>query len=106
MHPDQATDDIVEMSLRDKKAFAVVPCCVFPKLVPHRILRDGSPVKTHNQLVKYLLEKAQHFLDKKELTRVVGGKYEVLCTVIENMPGPCNTCIYGKYVNDEVAPMC
>jgi hypothetical protein len=114
LHPDQATDDIVEMSLTDKKVFAVVPCCVFPKLFPNRILRDGSRVKTHPQLVKYLLEKAEDFLGKGLLGKsssstpncTEGKKYVVSSTVVENMPGPCNICIYGKYVENDVAPSC
>ena len=31
MHPDEATEDIVDMAVSHGKAFAVVPCCVFPK---------------------------------------------------------------------------
>ena len=30
MHPDQATEPIVDAALRLNKPFAVVPCCVFP----------------------------------------------------------------------------
>lgn len=36
LHPDQATDSIVEVAIEFGKPFAVVPCCVFPKLFPHR----------------------------------------------------------------------
>ena len=38
MHPDQATEPIVDFSLRHKKPFAIVPCCVFPKENPRRRL--------------------------------------------------------------------
>ena len=31
MHPDQATEDIVDVAIQYQKPFAVVPCCVFPK---------------------------------------------------------------------------
>ena len=31
-HPDEATDFIVDAALTSRKPFAVVPCCVFPKL--------------------------------------------------------------------------
>ena len=31
MHPDQATEDIVDVAIRHQKPFAIVPCCVFPK---------------------------------------------------------------------------
>lgn len=30
MHPDQATEYIVDVAIRHQKPFAVVPCCVFP----------------------------------------------------------------------------
>lgn len=32
LHPDQATEPIVDFALRHNKPFAVVPCCVFPNL--------------------------------------------------------------------------
>jgi hypothetical protein len=38
LHPDQVTDSIVEAALKYSKPFAVVPCCVFPYLFPHRRL--------------------------------------------------------------------
>ena len=36
MHPDQATEDVVEVGLRHGIPFAVVPCCVFAHLDPRR----------------------------------------------------------------------
>ena len=30
MHPDQATERIVDVALTNKLSFAIVPCCVFP----------------------------------------------------------------------------
>jgi len=33
LHPDQATDSIVDFALQFNKPFAVVPCCVFPRWV-------------------------------------------------------------------------
>eukprot|EP01126_Amoeba_proteus_P007110 TRINITY_DN12528_c0_g2_i6.p1 TRINITY_DN12528_c0_g2~~TRINITY_DN12528_c0_g2_i6.p1 ORF type:complete len:181 (+),score=25.55 TRINITY_DN12528_c0_g2_i6:348-890(+) len=32
MHPDQATERIVKFGLKYRKNFAVLPCCVFPKM--------------------------------------------------------------------------
>lgn len=32
LHPDQATERIVQFGLKHKKNFAVLPCCVFPKM--------------------------------------------------------------------------
>lgn len=31
LHPDQATDSIVDFAMQYGKPFAVVPCCVFPR---------------------------------------------------------------------------
>ena len=41
MHPDQATESIVDMALKYRKPFAVVPCCVFSHENPHRRLKDN-----------------------------------------------------------------
>ena len=40
MHPDQATEVIVDMALKYRKPFALVPCCVFAHENPHRRLKD------------------------------------------------------------------
>jgi hypothetical protein len=32
LHPDQATERIVRFGLNYQKNFAVLPCCVFPKM--------------------------------------------------------------------------
>ena len=44
MHPDQATEAVVDAALRLGKPFAVVPCCVFPSLFRTRRRRDGDGV--------------------------------------------------------------
>lgn len=54
LHPDQATEPIVDMALALGKPFAVVPCCVFPSDNPHRKLADGTQVVTYAQFVAYL----------------------------------------------------
>ena len=36
LHPDECTEDIVDVALRYNKSFAIVPCCVFADLYPHR----------------------------------------------------------------------
>ncbi|KAI9207164.1 uncharacterized protein BJ171DRAFT_566008 [Polychytrium aggregatum] len=58
MHPDQATEGIVDAALAWGRPFAVVPCCVFAKEFPGRRLRSGAPVSTVDDLVAYLCEKA------------------------------------------------
>ena len=57
LHPDQSTQDILEISLLYNKNCAIVPCCVFPSFFPMRQLQNGSPVVTHSQFVQYLMEK-------------------------------------------------
>ncbi|KAF9915577.1 hypothetical protein BX616_005835 [Lobosporangium transversale] len=57
MHPDQATEPIVDIALKHDKPFAVVPCCVFAHDNPHRRLSDGGRVNTTIEFVQYLMEK-------------------------------------------------
>ncbi|KAL1495528.1 hypothetical protein AB1Y20_016892 [Prymnesium parvum] len=57
LHPDQATEPIVDLALRRGVPFAVVPCCVFAREMP-KVLKTGEPVTTYEQLVEYLLQKA------------------------------------------------
>ena len=57
MHPDQATEAIVDFALRENKPFAIVPCCVFPRMFQNRRLEDGTHVKKFEQFVQYLMEK-------------------------------------------------
>ena len=57
LHADGATEAIVEEALRARKAFAVVPCCVFPKFFATRATEDGRPVRTTEDLVSYLAAK-------------------------------------------------
>ena len=57
MHPDQATEPIVDFALAHGKPFAVVPCCVFPQLFAARRRAGGGEVKTYEEFVEYLKEK-------------------------------------------------
>jgi hypothetical protein len=57
MHPDQATEAIVDQALALGRPFAVVPCCVFPKLFPDRRLVSGQHVKTCGGFLRYLKSK-------------------------------------------------
>ena len=75
MHPDQAVDAIVDLALYQNISFFVVPCCVFPKIFPHRRVcvpvgddeTSGSdfetstrikPVTTYQELIDYLQAKS------------------------------------------------
>jgi len=57
MHPDQATEAIIDAALELGVPFAVVPCCTFPEMFPHRKTADGEPVATYSQLIDYLMRK-------------------------------------------------
>ncbi|CEG37188.1 Zinc finger, CCCH-type [Plasmopara halstedii] len=57
MHPDQATDSILDVAIKFNKPFAVVPCCVFGQNFPDRRLVDGSKVLSYEHLVEYLTAK-------------------------------------------------
>ncbi|KAL9651832.1 hypothetical protein ABK040_000180 [Willaertia magna] len=60
LHPDQATESIVNVALKYNKLFVVVPCCVFPSLFPDRRLLNGQEVNNYSQFIQYLLEKQNH----------------------------------------------
>jgi hypothetical protein len=66
LHPDEATDSVVDAAVSSRKPFCVVPCCVFSRLFPHRRVvggrqgedgAGGRPVCTRADLVDYLCEK-------------------------------------------------
>ena len=57
LHPDECTEDIVDVALKHNKNVAVVPCCTFAELFPSRHLANGTPVRTYEQFLSYLLEK-------------------------------------------------
>ncbi|EEY53595.1 uncharacterized protein PITG_07280 [Phytophthora infestans T30-4] len=57
MHPDEATEAIVDAALTLGKPFAIVPCCVMSRVFPDRQCQDGTPVDTYDTFVRYLLEK-------------------------------------------------
>lgn len=58
LHPDEATDSIVDLAISHRIPFCIVPCCVFNRLFPHR--RNpvtGEPVNTYDDLLAYLAAK-------------------------------------------------
>jgi len=60
MHPDEATDAIIELAMRYRKPWAVVPCCVFPKKFPRPLpgaAADGTgkrEVRVYEDLCRYI----------------------------------------------------
>ncbi|RKP11836.1 hypothetical protein BJ684DRAFT_21590 [Piptocephalis cylindrospora] len=58
LHPDQATEAIVDIGLRLGMPWAIVPCCVFPSLFPERRSpTDGEEVTTTERFIDYLQAK-------------------------------------------------
>mmetsp|Transcript_15672 Transcript_15672/g.26123 ORF Transcript_15672/g.26123 Transcript_15672/m.26123 type:complete len:273 (-) Transcript_15672:53-871(-) len=76
MHPDQATEHIIDTALALKKPFAVVPCCVFTKLFPHRRTPKGEEVRSYEDLLCYLQNKDPDI--QKELLPYDCGRNVVL----------------------------
>lgn len=57
IHPDEPTEDILDLALKYQKPVAIVPCCVFPGFFPLRVLSCGTAVRTYDQFLDYLLSK-------------------------------------------------
>lgn len=57
IHPDEPTEDILDLALKFEKPVAIVPCCVFPGLFPLRTLPCGKGVRTYEEFLQYLLTK-------------------------------------------------
>lgn len=70
MHPDEATDFIIDISIKNKKKFAVVPCCVFPKVFNERYLNNGEFVCDYPKYIKFIQEKVPE--NKIEFLEIVG----------------------------------
>ena len=61
-----ATEAIVDVALKYKKPFVVVPCCVFPNFFQQRMLveDDGRVVRvrSYEQFCRYLVQKDERFV--------------------------------------------
>lgn len=71
MHPDEATESIIDNAIKSGKPFAVVPCCVFPSLFPDRLKRDGSTVRSYDDFIAYLQHKSDK-IQRSQLIDVIG----------------------------------
>lgn len=75
MHPDEATEWIVDLAIKHSKPFAIVPCCVFPK---------NGEYMSFDRWVDYLVSKSpdiqRHYLNFQGKNLVLfskGGAAEV-----------------------------
>ncbi|KAF4709251.1 hypothetical protein FOZ63_017438 [Perkinsus olseni] len=64
MHPDQATGYLQAAAMEFSKPYAIVPCCVFSDEFTDRFITDQNgdqvPVRTHEELVQWLLSRDGH----------------------------------------------
>merc|ERR1711957_630895 len=102
-HPDQATEPIVEWASRNNKAFAVVPCCVFPSLFGARRQSVGGPgysVRNYSTFMSYLVDVARErgASDVQRGLLAVDGRNQVIFSRAEQVteaeldPFCCSPC--------------
>ena len=78
LHPDQATEPLVDTALSLGLDFCVIPCCVFASSFPHRRLKNGSIPTSYEQFCQYIKEKDSRI---QEMDLPFAGKNKVLfCT--------------------------
>ena len=82
MHPDQATEYIVQLAIRLNKPFAIVPCCVYQNSFEWRRLSSGSKVHNLEQLIQYVVEKDPQRIQVKQLP------FEGMNRVVWREPAP------------------
>lgn len=102
LHPDQATDAVVDFALARHLPFAVVPCCAYSKDFPHRRRppgpgrpKGGGAVTTTEHLVEYLAAKAPGlarvavlpFEGKNKVVYSLGESERHLCRAVETAEG-------------------
>jgi hypothetical protein len=65
LHPDQATEAIVDFALKHKKFFAVIPCCVFSCDFPDRKDSDGNLIVSYGEFIEHLKKKDSRIQEAK-----------------------------------------
>jgi len=85
LHPDECTEDIIDVALRYNKSFAIIPCCVFARKFSSRCLINSpsltegfilcsvraidaavviTKVRTYDHFIKYLMRKDPRIMIK------------------------------------------
>ena len=95
MHPDAATEAIVDFALATNKPFAVVPCCVWSVDFPLRRDGRGRPVRTLDEFVAYLAAKAPGRIATHVLP------FEGKNTVVYSVPDPTGSAPPGQPAPEE-----
>ena len=57
LHPDHATEAIVDFAIKLNKPFAIIPCCTCSKQFPNRLRPNKEKVKNYEGLIEHLLLK-------------------------------------------------
>lgn len=87
LHPDEATDAVVNAAVQLRKPFVIIPCCVFCRLFPHRRMPGSDRVvSTYDELITFLMSK-DHSIQKATLPFV--GANTVLWSNFEGNNGLC-----------------
>lgn len=60
LHPDQASDSIINISMKYSKNFAIIPCCVFPNLF-ERVLKNEKKVIDYLDYIEWLKENIKDY---------------------------------------------
>ena len=79
MHPDQATEHMIDYAIANNKPFAVIPCCIYSKQFPSRIC-NGKLVTTYAEFVQYLINKAPMDIHAVEMS------FEGKCVLLYYIP--------------------
>jgi len=77
LHPDEATETLVDTALKFGIPFSVIPCCVFSSENPHRRLANGDNPTSYEDFCSYLKEKSEN-IEEDRLSFI--GKNKVLFT--------------------------
>jgi len=80
MHPDEATDAIIDLAMQNNKPWMVCPCCVFPKTFK-RTLPSGKAVRKYGELCEYIKNMSD---DVQEATLDFEGRNKVFYWLPEN----------------------
>lgn len=58
LHPDEATEPLVDTALEFSLNFSVIPCCVFAQDFPTRRLKNGDSPTSYERFCDFLVEKS------------------------------------------------
>jgi len=97
MHPDQATEPLVDWAIAQRKPFAVLPCCVFAKSNADRVMPSTQePVLSYSQFVAYLALKHGSirrakvgFYGRNEVLYMTSADYSERTASEQTLPSGC-----------------